>query len=87
MTCGATRCAIALAHGDFLLALRWNPFAFVALCGLIAFDVYAAIVLVGRTERLRIVDWMRTEKRVVRIAVIGLLAVNWIYLLAHHGRY
>jgi hypothetical protein len=87
VTCGATRCAIALAHGDFLSALSWNPFAFVALCGLIVFDLYAAIVLVGRTARLRIVDWTGTEKHMVRIAVIGLLALNWIYLLAHHGRF
>lgn len=87
VTCGATRCAIALAHGDFLLALRWNPFAFVALCGLIAFDLYAAIVAVGGKPRLRIVDWTGTEKRMVRVAVLGLLALNWIYLLAHHARY
>lgn len=87
VTCGATRCAIALVQGDFLSALTWNPFAFVVLCGLIVFDLYAAMVLVGRTRRLRLVDWTVAEKRMVRIAVIGLLALNWIYLLAHHGRY
>jgi hypothetical protein len=87
LTCGATRCTIALAHGKFLSALSWNPLAFVALCGLIVFNLYALGVLVGRTARLRIVDWTRPEKKVARIAVIGLLALNWIYLLAHHGRY
>jgi hypothetical protein len=76
-----------LAHGDFLLALSWNPLAFGVLCGLIVFDIYAAMVLVGRTRRLRLVDWTATEKRMVRIAVIGLVALNWSYLLAHHGRY
>lgn len=55
---------------------------FVALCGLVAFEVYAAIVLVGRRPRLRIVDWSVTEKNIVRIGVICLLALNWIYLLA-----
>jgi len=87
VTCGATRSMIALLHGDFLGALRWNPLAFAAFCALIAFDLYAAIVLVGRTARLRIVDWTGTEKNVVRIAVIGLLALDWIYLLAHKGRF
>jgi hypothetical protein len=53
----------------------------------VAFDLYAAIVLVGRLPRLRIVDWTIVEKKVVRIAVISLLALNWIYLLAHHDRF
>jgi hypothetical protein len=87
VTCGATRSAIAFLHGDFLSALKWNPLAFVAFCALIAFDLYAAIVLVGRTPRLRIVDWTVTEKNVTRIAALSLLALNWIYLLAHHDRF
>jgi hypothetical protein len=76
-----------LVQGNFLSAVSWNPIAFVVLCGLIVFDFYAAIVLIRRARRLRVVDWTSAEKRVVRIAVIGVLALNWIYLLAHHGRY
>lgn len=87
LTCGATRSAIALLHGDFLAALRWNPLAFVAFAALIAFDLYATIVLVGRTARLRVADWTVAEKKMVRIAAICLLALNWIYLLAHHDRF
>jgi hypothetical protein len=87
VTCGATRSAIAFLHGDFLSALRWNPLAFGAFCGLIAFDLYAAIVLVGRTARLRIVNWTVTEKNAARIVVISLLALNWIYLVAHRDRF
>jgi hypothetical protein len=87
VTCGATRSLIAFLRGDFLSALRWNPLAFVAYCSLIVFDLYAAVVLVGRMPRLRMADWSAKEKNAVRIAVIGLLALNWIYLLAHHGRY
>jgi hypothetical protein len=87
VTCGATRCTIAFLRGDFLSALRWNPLAFVAFCALIAFDLYAAIVVVGRTLRLRIVNLTVTEKNAARIVVISLLALNWIYLLAHRGRF
>lgn len=87
VTCGATRSAIALLRGDFLLALSWNPLAFAALCGVIAFNLYAALVLASRRPRLRIVDWTATEKKVVRIAAISLLALNWIYLLAHRARF
>lgn len=87
VTCGATRSAIAFLRGNFLVAMTWNPLVFVALCGLVAFEIYAAIVLVGRTPRLRIVDWSVREKNVVRIAVICLLALNWIYLLAHRQQF
>jgi hypothetical protein len=87
VSCGATRCTIAFLHGDFLSALRWNPLAFVAFCALIVFDLYAATVLVGRTLRLRIVDWTVTEKNLARIAGLSLLALNWIYLLAHRSRF
>jgi hypothetical protein len=51
------------------------------------FDVYALIVLLARSPRLRVIDWTRGEKNAVRIAVVLLIAVNWVYLLAHHGRY
>jgi hypothetical protein len=87
VTCGATRSTIAFLHGNFFRALRWNPLAFAALWGLVAFDLYAAVVLAGRMPRLRIVDWTAREKNAARIAVISLLALNWIYLLAHRGRF
>ena len=87
MTCGATRCTIAFLHADLLGALRWNPLVFVALCGVAAFDLYAIIVLAGRGPRLRIVDWTTVEKNATRLAVIALIALNWIYLLSHHARF
>jgi len=87
LTCGATRATVALLHGDFPLALSWNPLAFLALCGVALFDLYALVVLLGRRPRLRVIDWTKTEKTAVRIAVIALIAANWIYLLAHRGRF
>src|SRR5437763_11680985 len=87
LTCGATRCSIALLHGNFVVAWFWNPLAFVALCGVALFDLYAAIVLLTRTPRLRLVDWTRAEKNAARIGAVVLIAVNWRYLLVHHGLY
>ena len=87
LTCGATRCSIAFLHGDFAHALTWNPLALVALCGVALFDVYAAIVLVTRGPRLRVVDWTGAEKRAVRIAVIAVIAVNWVFLLSHRSQF
>lgn len=87
LTCGATRCAIAFLHGNLSAAWHWNPLALVALCGLAIFDIYAAIVLVTGAPRLRPVDCSRAEKNALRVAVVALIAVNWIYLLAHHTQY
>jgi hypothetical protein len=87
LTCGATRCAIAFLHWNLSLAWSWNPLAFVALCGVALFDVYAAIVLLTRLPRLRVVDWTGAEKNAARIAVIAMIAVNWIYLLAHRTQF
>jgi hypothetical protein len=87
LTCGATRCAIAFSHLDFFRAWRWNPLAFVALCAVGVFNLYAVIVLLARLPRIRTVEWTRAEKNTLRIAVVILLLVNWTYLLAHHTQY
>ena len=77
-----TRCAIEFFHGHFLAALKWNPLIFALLCGVIAFDLYALLVVVAGTPRFRIV-FRQTEKRYARGIVILALALNWIYLIAH----
>ena len=87
LTCGATRCAIAFAHGNFAHALTWNPLASIALAAVFLFDLYAAVVLAARLPRLRIIEWTRGEQRCARIFVIGLLLLNWAYLLAHRSLY
>jgi Protein of unknown function (DUF2752) len=83
VTCGMTRSAIQFFHGNFLLALRWNPIVFVALCGLSIFDAYAFVVLVARAPRLRIAKFSSAEKTFVRALVVTSLGANWGYLLLH----
>jgi hypothetical protein len=80
--CGGTRAAVQFFHGNFLAAWQWNPLAFIFLCGVAAFDIYATIVLLLRAPRLRITRFTSTERNVVRTLVICLLALNWIYLLS-----
>jgi hypothetical protein len=87
LTCGATRCSIALFHGNLGAAWLWNPLALVALCGVALYDLYAAIVLFAGLPRLRLIDWTATERNAVRIAAVALILGNWIYLLAHRGRF
>lgn len=82
LTCGMTRCAMQFFHGHFLAALKWNPLVFALLCGVIAFDVYALLVLVTRTPRLRIAS-CQAEKRYARAIIVLALALNWAYLIGH----
>src|SRR3954447_8932475 len=67
LTCGATRCSIAFAHGDVVTALAWNPLVTLGLCALVLFDVYAVIVLVTRSPRLHFAGWTRREKNFARV--------------------
>jgi uncharacterized protein DUF2752 len=85
-TCGATRAAIAFFHGDVVRSWHWNPLAFLAYSGIAIFDAYAFVVLVTRSRRLR-ASFSSVEKKILRIALIALLAVNWAYLLAHSSMF
>ena len=83
VTCGMTRCAIQLFHGHFLAALKWNPLIFTALCGVMAFDLYAFATLSTRAPRLRISFSTRRAKTFARVSIILAFGLNWIYLLSH----
>ena len=81
LTCGATRSAIAFFHAHFLAAFEWNPLAFLCYCGLSLFNVYAFQVVVLRALPLRIVRLSAGERKLFRGFVIGVLTLNWAYLL------
>ena len=54
---------------------------------MLLFDIYAAVVLIALAPRLRLVDWTRREKNAVRLTVVVLIAVNWIFLLSHRTQF
>ncbi len=81
VTCGATRAALQFFHGHFGAAFAYNPLAFVTYCGLILFNLYAAVVWLTGAPRLRVTDFSFEQKRLIRGAIIALLAANWAYLL------
>ena len=87
LTCGATRAAMQFFHGNFLVALKWNPLAFAGLCAVSMFDVYAAVVLATRAPRLRIAYLTSIEKSFGRMLVVALFLLNWVYLLSHSRNY
>jgi hypothetical protein len=87
LTCGATRATMQFLHGNFLVALKWNPLAFAGLCAVSVFDVYAAIVIATCAPRVRIVYLTSIEKNFGRMLVVALFLLNWVYLLSHSRNY
>ena len=81
LTCGATRCFLFLARGQFGAAFRMNPLAFCALLASGLFAVYAAATLLFQLPRVRVSVTGGAACR-VRFGVLALLLANWIYLIA-----
>jgi hypothetical protein len=52
------------------------------LIGAILYTLYAAVVVIGRLPRLRWDPPSKTAGICLRIAVILMVAANWIYLIA-----
>ena len=81
-TCGGIRAAVALAHGDPLRAVAWNPLAALAVLGLAVYLPYAWLTLAGVVRPIR-TGWLSPPMPVwLRWTLVVLLATNWIYLVA-----
>ncbi len=81
-TCGATRAAIALLHGDVGTAWHWNPLAFVVYCALALGNVYLLIAIATGAPRLRVAQITSTEVKFLRGLAVVLVLANWLYLLS-----
>ncbi len=79
-SCGATRCALALARGDVGAALRLQPglFALVALS--CVYIPYALTVVIGRLPRVR-VRLSSRERLALRVAVPLAFVALWVFLV------
>lgn len=84
LTCGATRCLLALCHGHGVAAFWWNPLVFCALIGIFLFDLYALTVLLFNLPRLRFEQVPGAIAGRIRILAVLAAGANWIYLL-HAG--
>ncbi len=75
-TCGATRAVLAAGQTRFLAALLYNPLLTVAAVAGLGWLVLR--LGFGRTIRL---DLAPRARAIVWIAVGGLIAVNWAYVI------
>ena len=78
-TCGSTRSIVHLAHGDIVHAFVMNPLtAACAFVGVI-YLFYTVLSLVFDMPRIKFV-LTEKEKDGIRIAVVMILLLNWVYL-------
>jgi hypothetical protein len=82
LTCGMTRSLIRLRQLDSWGALAANPLiALLATFGA-AYVVYAWIVVLFRTRRVRVTLTRSWEPNLIRALAILALLGNWVYLIA-----
>lgn len=79
-TCGTTRAAVALLHGDLATALHANPLA--ALAG-VGFVVGGLVALAWAWARGPLPALPTRLPWSVRAAVLALLVANWAWVIAH----
>ncbi|HEV3410228.1 MAG TPA: DUF2752 domain-containing protein, partial [Chthoniobacterales bacterium] len=81
LTCGSTRAALALLHGDIFAAWKFNPLATTTLVGLALYNGYALAVLCSERLRVRIPAAMRARWRLGVVLLAAASLLNWLYLL------
>ncbi len=82
-TCGITRAFSSLFHGDPREAFLFNPLGLSVLLGIAIYLVYAGVVVVVKLPRLRWNPLSAKQKATLRLIVILIIAINWIYLIHH----
>ncbi len=79
LTCGGSHCVVALSHINPLASFLYNPLIMISCIGLILFSLgYAFAIIFRRRFSLAL---SKTEKRIIRIAIVLLMGANWAYLI------
>jgi hypothetical protein len=79
-TCGFTRGALCVAHGQLARAWLYNPLLFSALA--LLFAVCLGRVLFARSVKMTLT---RTERHAAWVLGVALFICNWAYVILHVG--
>lgn len=79
-SCGSTRTAACLAHGNLPAAFAMNPLAAAVLLALVAWAI-ADLVLMTRGRALGLEVSPRLGGP-LRVAAVAVVLANWVYLIA-----
>jgi len=80
-SCGMTRCFILMSHFDFKAGIEMNPLGGLIFIFTAVFSGYVLIAVFCKTRRIRIRAACKSEGNYIRIAVILIVFVNWLYLI------
>lgn len=80
-SCGMTRCFILMSHFDFKAGIEMNPLGGAIFIFTAVFVGYVIIAVLFKTCRIRIRITSKSEGNYVRIAVILIVFINWLYLI------
>lgn len=86
-SCGMTRSFIFASHFNFSAAVMINPLGSCLFVFTLIFVFYAFIVILFRTRRIRIRVTKKWEGVFIRITVIAVFIINWIYLIVFQKAY
>jgi hypothetical protein len=78
-TCGGTRAAVLLSHGDVSAALSMNPLVVVAFLGALLFFIRSLVAHAFGLPRVT-VDLAAPEKNALRCAAVLVVLAQWVYL-------
>lgn len=79
-TCGSTRIVSSLINLDIVSAFGWNPLLFLGSIAFIAWGFYGFYMLFsGRKIQVTLT---KKEGLLLRLGLVTLFILNWIYLLA-----
>jgi hypothetical protein len=77
-TCGTTRAAVAFLHGDLVSAFVSNPLAtLIGILFIAGAPIAALWVVSGRPA----IELPQTRSQWLRWILVGVIAVNWLYLI------
>jgi hypothetical protein len=80
LTCGSNRALSAMLHLEPLCALAWNPLVVAGAMAWGLYSVYAAVVIIGRLPRLRLVGGQRHWRGPAIGVAVAAVVANWLYL-------
>jgi len=79
LTCGGTRSAVALSQFDIFASLANNPLVPLFAGGLF---VFSSLVFVGYISNKSLaITVSALEKRLIRISIIAIIGLNWLFLI------
>ena len=81
VSCGMTRCFIAMSRFHLAAAWRINPLGAVLFVATACYVIYAAVVVIAKLPRIRIKCTSRWEVGALIAAAFLIVAANWTYLV------